>query len=111
VFFLAAQGGGAPGGGEWMRMLAWMLPVFVIMYVIMIRPQKIKERERKEMLSKLKKNDHVVTIGGIHGTIVTVKDKEIVLKVDESSNMKLRFARSAIAKVVSGQEGTDEDEE
>jgi preprotein translocase subunit YajC len=63
------------------------------------------------MLSKLKKNDHVVTIGGIHGTIVAVRDKEIVLKVDESSNLKLKFARSAIAKVLGGTQGTDEDEE
>lgn len=110
MWFLAAQGAGG-GGQDWIRLLAWMVPVFVIMYVIMIRPQKVKDRERKEMLSKLKKNDHVVSIGGIHGTIVTVKDKEVVLKVDESSNLKLKFARSAIARVVDGQSGTDEDEE
>jgi len=110
MWFLAAEGAGG-GGQGWIQMLAWMIPVFIIMYVIMIRPQKTKDRERKEMLSKLKKNDHVVSIGGIHGTIVTVKDKEVVLKVDESNNLKLKFARSAIAKVVDGQSGSDEDEE
>jgi preprotein translocase subunit YajC len=108
MLFLAAQGGGGP---DLIRTLAWMVPVFVIMYVIMIRPQRVKDRQRKEMLSKLKKNDHVVSIGGIHGTIVTVKDKEVVLKVDESNNLKLKLARSAIAKIIDGQGGTDEDEE
>ena len=110
MIFLAAQAP-APGigGGNWINMMAWMIPIFVIMYVIMIRPQKIKDRERKEMLSKLKKNDRIVTIGGIHGTVANVKDKEIVLKVDESNNLKLRLARSAIAKILT--EESNESEE
>ncbi len=104
--WLAQQGGS--GGGLSMIML--MVPVFIIMYVLMIRPQKKKEAQRKEMISKTKKNDRVVTIGGIHGTIVTVKDNEVILKVDESSNTRLKLTKSAIAKVVD-QEGADKDGE
>ncbi|MFC1671828.1 preprotein translocase subunit YajC [Planctomycetota bacterium] len=110
MFVLAAQGAGA-GGGSWTNTMMLMIPLFVIMYVIMIRPQKIKDKERKAMLSKLTKNDRVVTIGGIHGTIANVKDKEIVLKVDESNNLKLRFARSAIARILTNQEESNENEE
>ncbi len=88
-------------------MIMLMVPVFIIMYVLMIRPQKQKEKQRKEMISKIKKNDRVVTIGGIHGTIVTVKDNDVVLKVDESSNTKLKLTKSAITRVVD-QEGADE---
>ena len=101
--WLAQQGGS--GGG--LNMIMLMVPVFIIMYVLMIRPQKKKEQKRKEMISKLKKNDRVVTIGGIYGTTVTVKDNEIVLKVDESSNTRLRVTKNAIARVID-QEGADD---
>lgn len=94
--WLAQQGGS--GGG--INMIVMMVPIFIIMYVLMIRPQKKKEKERKAMISNVKKNDRVVTIGGIHGTIVTVKDNDVVLKVDESSNAKLKVSKSAIARVV-----------
>lgn len=94
-----------PGGGGY-GMIIMMVPIFIIMYVLMIRPQKLKDKERKEMLSKIKKNDHVVTTGGIHGTIVTVKDDEVILKVDESSNTRLRFTRSSITKILT-QENPD----
>ena len=110
MIFLAAQGAGPAGGSNLMVTLGWMIPIFVIMYVIMIRPQKIKDRKRKEMLSKLKKNDRVVTIGGIQGTVAVVKDKEITLKVDESNNLKLRFARSAIAKILAQGESSEDEE-
>ena len=106
MVWLAQQGGS--GGG--INMMAWMIPIFVIMYVLMIRPQKQKEKKRKEMISKIKKNDRVVTIGGIHGTVVTVKDNETVIKVDESSNTRLKLSKSAVAKVVD-QEGADKDGE
>ena len=99
-----AQQSGSGGG---MSMVMMMVPIFIIMYVLMIRPQKKKEKERKEMISNVKKNNRVVTIGGIHGTIVTVKDNEVVLRVDESNNAKLRFSKSAIARVVD-REGGDE---
>ncbi len=104
--WLAQQGGS--GGG--LNMIMLMVPVFIIMYVLMIRPQKRKEKQRKEMISKIKKNDRVVTIGGIHGTVVTVKDNETVIKVDESSNTRLKLSKSAVAKVID-QENSGEDGE
>lgn len=103
------QTSGAPGGGGMGQMLIFMVPVFIIMYVLMIRPQKLKEKKRKEMLSQIKKNDHVVTIGGIYGTVVTVKEKEVILKIEESNNMKLKLNRSAVARILSdGDDGEDE---
>lgn len=62
---------------------------------------RAKERQRYEqMLSALKKNDRVLTVGGILGTVVDVRDDEVVLKVDEASNVKVRFTRSAIKTVL-----------
>lgn len=87
-----------PGWGE---MLMPLVLMGLIMYFIMFRPQG-KERKRREgMLSALKKNDKVVTIGGILGTVTSVRDDEVTLKVDESSNIKITFSRSAIQRVVS----------
>ncbi len=74
-----------------------ILLIFVIFYFMVIRPQKNKEKEHQEMLSKLNKNDDVVTSSGIHGTIVNVKDKTLTLRVDE--NVKIEVERNCIAYV------------
>ncbi len=80
------------------------LPMFVmfglIFYFLMIRPQGKEKKRRQGMLDALKKNDRVVTIGGIVGIVTTVRDDEVTLKVDESSNTKITFSRSAIQRVM-----------
>lgn len=63
--------------------------VFAVFYFLIIRPQKKKQKEHEEMVKNLKKNDEVVTSGGIHGTIVNVKDKTFVLRVDENAKMEI----------------------
>jgi preprotein translocase subunit YajC len=73
----------------------------LVMYFLMLRPQGKEKKQREAMLSAIKKNDRVVTIGGILGTVISVKDDEITLKVDESSNTKITFTRSAIQRVTS----------
>ncbi len=74
-----------------------ILLIFVIFYFMVIRPQKNKEKEHQGMLSKLNKNDDVVTSSGIHGTIVNVKDKTVTLRVDE--NVKIEVERNCIAYI------------
>jgi len=73
-----------------------MIGLLVLMFWWMSRSRKKKEAQRREMLSALKKGDKVTSIGGICGTIVEVRDDELVVKVDENNNMRLRFARWAI---------------
>ncbi len=72
----------------------------LILYIFIFRSKKNKDRTKQDMLLKMKKGDRVQTIGGILGTIVDVRDNEIVLKVDEGSNTKIKFTRAAIHKVV-----------
>ena len=82
-------------------LLISMLPIlliFVIFYFFIIRPQNKKQKETDRMIAALKKGDKVVTIGGIHGTVVQTKEKTVIVKVDD--NAKLEFLRSAIATVV-----------
>ena len=72
--------------------------VFVVFYFLIIRPQNKKQKEARQMLTALKKGDRVVTIGGMRGTIQSVKDDAIVLKVDD--NTKIEFNKSAVASVL-----------
>jgi preprotein translocase subunit YajC len=68
--------------------------IFVIFYFLLIRPQKKAQDEHKKMVSSLKKHDEVITSGGIHGTIVNVKEQSVVLKVDD--NVKMEVQKSAV---------------
>ena len=89
-------------------MLIMMGLLFAVFYFLLIRPQKKKERDRQkqreEMLKALKKNDHVVSIGGIRGIVLNVTDEEVVVKVDEKGDVRIRFSREAISKVI-GKDG------
>lgn len=71
--------------------------IIVIFYFFLIRPQNKKQKETEKMLNALKKGDKVITAGGIHGVVSSVKEKTIVLKVDD--NTKIEFNRSAITSV------------
>ena len=93
-------GGGIGGLSPNVSMILMFAMIFAVFYFLMIRPQRKKEQERQEMLSKIRKNDHVITTGGIHGVVMNVKEDEVVLKVDENSNTKIRFSKNAIAGVI-----------
>ena len=73
--------------------------IILIFYFLIIRPQRKRDKETKAMLAAMKKGDRVVTIGGIHGTIITVKDQTVVVKVDDSA--RIEFSKSAISTVTS----------
>ncbi len=73
--------------------------LFVVFYFFIIRPQNKKQKETKKMLEGLRKGDRIVTIGGIHGQVTSVKDNTVIVKVDDTC--KLEFLRSAISTVVS----------
>ncbi len=72
--------------------------LFVIMYFMLFRGPRKQQQKHKEMVQTLSKNDKVRTIGGIIGTVVDIKDDEVVLKIDESNNTKIRVTAGAIGK-------------
>ena len=78
-----------------------LILIFVVMYMFMFRGPKKKQQEHQKMVSSLSKNDRVRTIGGIFGTVLDVRDDEIILKIDESTNTKMRVSPQAIAQVMS----------
>jgi len=101
MFLLMAQvGGGGGGAGGFIQFGVLMVLIFVVIYFMMIRPQKKQQAERERMLSNLKKNDHVLTSGGLYGIVDKVRDKEVVLKLDEKSDLRVRVTRTAIVGIV-----------
>ena len=82
-----------------------LLPlVFIaLLYFLMIAPNQKKQKQWQEMLSKLKNGDKVTTNGGIRGTIVSVKDDTVLLRIPPD-NIKLEFVKSAIAAVTTADE-------
>ena len=85
--------------------LTFWLPVGFLFYFLLIRPQGRERASRQNLLDSLKKNDRVVTIGGIYGVVTNVQrdSDEVTIKVDEATNTKLRVTRSSIARVLADQ--------
>ena len=75
-----------------------LLLIFIVFYFLVIMPQKKQQRRHAEMIKNIKKNDEVVTIGGIHGTVVNIKEKTFVIRVDD--NTKIEIDKTAVASVV-----------
>jgi preprotein translocase subunit YajC len=91
-----------PAGGFWNQqtmILALMVGVIVLMVVLNSRTRRKQEKKRTNMIAGMKKGDRVTTIGGIIGTLIEVRDNDVVVKVDEQNNTRLRFLRSAIHHV------------
>ena len=72
--------------------------MFIIFYFLLIRPQQQKQKEHEQRVKNLAKNDEVITSGGLHGTIVGLKEKSVLLRIAE--NVKVEVERSAVTEVV-----------
>jgi preprotein translocase subunit YajC len=90
-----------PSDSGMTQVLFLYLPIFLIFYFLILRPQRQQQKKIKEMIANLKKNDEVVTGSGIHGTVVIIKDKTVVVRVDEGC--RIEFDREAIASVKSNE--------
>jgi preprotein translocase subunit YajC len=88
----------AAGGGGDLPFFLIIALLFGVMYFLMIRPQQKRRREAMQMQSSLGPGDEIVTIGGLHGTVVSVADDQVLLEI--SPGVEVRFARPAIARVV-----------
>ena len=75
--------------------------IFLIIYFLIIRPQQQQQKKTKQMLDNLKKNDQVITSSGIHGTVALIKEKTVVVRVDEGT--RLEILREHIASVTSNE--------
>jgi preprotein translocase subunit YajC len=109
----APQGAGGQGtGGGGVSIYGTLIMfalIIVVFYFLMIRPQNRKQKEAKKMLDSLRKGDRVATIGGLRGSVVSVKDDAVVLKVDDTT--KIEFNKGAISQVLERKEEPGESKE
>ncbi len=89
----------AKSGNPMMQFLPLMVIMFAVMYFLIIRPQKQKEKKRQEMISNVRKQDKIVTAGGVHGVVVSVKENEVIVRVDDAKDVKIKVDKSALTSV------------
>ena len=89
-------------------MLIMMVLMFVIMYFVLIRPQKQRQKELEDRISKLKKGDNVVTTADMHGMVANVKERTVVIKFD--NNVKIEFDKAAVASIEAKDTGDSKEE-
>ncbi|SHE09817.1 preprotein translocase subunit YajC [Chlamydia abortus] len=95
-----AEAAAEPVGTGNLLLSLWPIALmFLILYFLLLRPQQKRQKARNTMLQALKKGDKVITIGGLHGTIIEITDDTCVLRVNDAT--KMTFERSAINSVVS----------
>jgi preprotein translocase subunit YajC len=97
------NGTGSAGGLGSLGSLALPILFFVALYFLMIAPNQRKQKKWQEMLGQLKSGDRVTTNGGLRGTVLTVKDDVVVLRV-QPDGVKLEFVKSAIAAVTTDEQ-------
>ena len=104
VFFAEAQpavDGGGGGGPDMMWLFIMFTAAIFLVWIFMMNPQKKQEERMRKMLDSLEKNDKVMTVGGVLGTVHSIdkEQNEIVLKVDEANNTRIRFHLTAVSAV------------
>ncbi len=98
----SSDGAAAAGGGSMFTTLITFALIIGIFYFLIIRPQRKRDKEAKDMIAAIKKGDKIVTIGGIRGTVAVVKESTVVIKVDD--NTRIEFNKNAISAVLNKKE-------
>jgi preprotein translocase subunit YajC len=105
-FAYAQAAQGATGPGPLMTMFPFII-ILVIMYFMVFRPQQKKQKEHQEMLNKIKRNDEVMTSGGIYGKVIEIKDQVVILEV--APNVRIRVNRPQISAVTTADKAPAKD--
>ena len=98
LYFLAAQ-----AGGSGLALFAPVLLIFGVFYFLLILPQQRRQKKWQQMLTELKTGDKVVTSGGLKGTIFSIKEDSVTLRVPPD-NLKMEVSRGSIVTVTSAEE-------
>jgi len=90
------------GNGNFLSTLLLLIPIPLLFYFLLFRPQQQQEQKRRSMIDALKKNDKVLTTGGMYGTVISVdaKQDKVVLRVDDERGVKLAFTKASVARVI-----------
>ncbi len=95
ILVMSQPADGAEGSG-FLGLLPFLL-IFLIFYMLLIRPQIKQQKKKKSMVEALKKGDNVITVGGLHGTVEGVKEKEDIIILKIADNIKVNVSRNSVA--------------
>ncbi len=95
--------------GNFMTLIVPFALMFAILYLLIIRPQRRKQKHLQEMIANVRKHDNVVTVGGVHGVVISVKEKEVIIRVDDNKDVKLKIDKSALTSVSAPKSDREED--
>ena len=96
--------GGTPNPISGLFPIALMLGLVVFIFLSSRSQKKRDQRAKDDMYSRMARNDRVLTIGGIIGTVMSVKDNEVVLKVDETTNTKMTFLKTSVQRILADEQ-------
>ncbi|MBI4547899.1 MAG: preprotein translocase subunit YajC [Ignavibacteriae bacterium] len=99
ILAMAPQGGN--GGGIFSTLVMFGLIIFIF-YFMILRPQQKRQKERQKMLESLQKGDKIITAGGVHGTIVGLDEKTVLVQI--ADNVKVKLEKSAVSSISRGTE-------
>ncbi len=85
-------------GGAGMMNIIMLVGIMVVFYFFMIRPQQTKAKEQQAFINALKEGDKVVSAGGVHGKIISVRDKTVVVEIDSAKGVRVVFEKTSISK-------------
>lgn len=85
--------------------ILYIVGLFALLWFLMIRPQQQRQKKHMQMVANIKVNDRIVTVGGIYGTVIKVKEDTFIIKIAE--NVRIEILRNAVAQVVSSSESVD----
>src|SRR2546429_9381821 len=97
IAFAASASPGGGGSGAVATQLLFFAAIFAIFWFLLIRPQQKQKREREQMLAALKRGDRVVTSGGLHGTVTSLDEHKVMLRV--ADQVRPQFDRGAVGRV------------
>ncbi len=100
------KGGLIVGNNPQAISLLYIVGLFALLYFLMIRPQQQRQKKHNEMIGNIKQDDKVITIGGIYGTIVKIKERSFILEV--ADKVRMEFLKTAVSQIVTRQEDEED---
>ena len=94
---MTPPGGGTGGGSSMVSTMVMFSLIIGIFYFMILRPQQKRQKERAKLLESIQKGDKVITVGGMHGTVIGLEDKIVLVQV--ADNVKLKFEKTAISTI------------
>ena len=89
----------ATGTGSMSFMIFWLILIFVLMYFMMIRPQKKEQQKKNSMLAELAVGDTILTTSGFYGTVIDIADDTVIVEFGSNKNCRIPMQKTAIAQV------------